>query len=50
MMLRMVFWFIVWCCCLGFVGIHVHYADGLEIELRNHKQRKQAKKKLLEGE
>lgn len=42
-MVRTGFWFIIWLCCLGFVGIHVRYVDGLEIELRSHKQRKAAK-------
>jgi len=42
-MLRTTLWFIAWCCCLGFVSVHVRYSDGLEIKLLSHEQRKAKK-------
>ena len=38
--MRFLMWFLLWCFCLGFVGIDVTYADGLRVRLYSHSQRR----------
>lgn len=44
-MIRILFWFLVWCLCLGFASIKVEYSDGLSIRFFNHRERRQRKQK-----
>lgn len=40
-MIRLAFWFFVWCLSLGFASIRVKYRDGLNIRLYSHRERRE---------
>ena len=40
-MIRLLFWFFVWCLSLGFASIQVVYRDGLRIRLYSHRERRE---------
>jgi len=42
-MFRVLFWLVIYCSCLGFVGVHVTYED-LQIDLNNWAERKKKAK------
>lgn len=47
-MIRLAFWFFVWCLSLGFASIRVKYRDGLSIRMYSHSERRERRRR--EGE
>ena len=44
-MLRLLFWFGIWCLSLGFASIDARYNDGVKIRFYSHAERKKRRRK-----